>query len=394
MGFYYFCTPLTFITLVRGMSVLKAATLPIAGILFLRLFVANRSDLRFNSVHLFYTFHLLYLASTLLFFRGGESTTVVKDIALALAVALMATCRIYTQAERRIVCYAWLLVGVICMALCFSSNETIYGDRTTIIVLGSEEDPNFFCIYFIFPVLFAMEQLVKKTRLRYLALPYLALIFYAILRTGSRGGLLAVLAGVAAYIMLVVKNPKTKIKIIVAALVVVVVVIFVVLPLLPEALKERYSLASIQEDKGSGRFDIWSFLVSYVFSDAAALVHGFGVTSTIDIMTEFGFLNTYAHNQWIQALFDQGLIGLLLYTGLLGSCFFRNIKNNPLFSCAIVAIFVFSMSLSFYTHKQYLNIFMMCAMNFQPSVEPTAKKASTVQNPPERSEPPFDCQTI
>ncbi len=395
VSFYYFCMPLTFITLVRGMSVLKAATLPVAGILFLRLFVAKKCEMRFNSVHLFYTLHLLYLASTLFFFQGSESSTIVKDIALALAVTVMATCRIYNQAERRLVSYAWLLVGIICMYLCFSSKETIYGDRTTIIVMGSEEDPNFFCIYFIFPVLFAMEQLVQKTKLRYLALPYLALIFYAILRTGSRGGLIAVLAGVFAYVMLVVRNPKTKLKILVAILIVAVLVVFVVLPLLPEALKERYSLEQIQQDKGSGRFTIWSYLLNEVFSDASALVHGFGVCSTIEIMTEAGFLNTFAHNQWIQTLFDQGLIGLILYTSLMGACFFRNIKENPLFSCAIVAIFVFSLSLSFYTHKQYLNVFMMCAMNFQPAVsKKAAEQVGPSLNPQERSESPLDCKAV
>lgn len=392
--FYYFCMPLTFITLIPGMSVLKAATLPVAGILFLRLFVAKNNEMRFNSVHLFYTLHLLFLASTLLFFRGSESMTVVKDIALALVVTIMATCRIYNQKERQLVAYTWLLVGIVCMALCFSSNQTIYGDRTTIIVMGSEEDPNFFCIYFIFPVLFAMEQLVQKTKLRFIAPVYLALTFYAILRTGSRGGLAAIVISMLAYIMLVVKNPKTKLKILIALLIVAFVIVFVVLPLLPDMLKERYSLEQIQEDKGSGRFDIWGFLINYVFSDAQALVHGFGVCATIEIMTENGFLNTYAHNQWIQALFDQGLIGLLLYTSLMASSFFRNIKNNPLFSCAIVAIFAFSLSLSFYTHKQYLNVFMMCAMNFRPLMAQGPKTTSAPVDSTERSELPIDCKAV
>ena len=167
VGLYYLCLPLTFITLLPGMSALKAVTFPIAGFLALYRLLPQSRKICLNSVHLFYTLQLLFMAGTLLFYRGPESATVVKDVSLALLVTLLATCRVYNQAERRLFSRIWLLVGLICMLLCLFSKKAIDGGRTVIVVLGSEEDPNFFCMYFIFPVLFALESLTRKTKFRF-----------------------------------------------------------------------------------------------------------------------------------------------------------------------------------------------------------------------------------
>ena len=253
VGLYYLCLPLTFITLLPGMSALKAVTFPIAGFLALYRLLPQSRKICLNSVHLFYTLQLLFMAGTLLFYRGPESATVVKDVSLALLVTLLATCRVYNQAERRLFSRIWLLVGLICMLLCLFSKKAIDGGRTVIVVLGSEEDPNFFCMYFIFPVLFALEPLTRKTKFRFLTVPSLILVFYAILRTGSRGGLAAILAGVLAFIFLAIRSPKARLSALLLLLLVALVILFIVLPLLPEAVRQRYSPAQIWEDQGSGR---------------------------------------------------------------------------------------------------------------------------------------------
>ena len=55
VGFYYLCLPLTFITLLPGMSALKAVTFPIAGFLALYRLLPQSRKICPNSVHLFYT---------------------------------------------------------------------------------------------------------------------------------------------------------------------------------------------------------------------------------------------------------------------------------------------------------------------------------------------------
>ena len=125
------------------------------------------------------------MTSTLFFYRDLESITVVRDVAFALFFTLLATCRVYNRLERRLLSHTWLLVGLICMFLCFFSKQTLYEGRTAIVIFDSEEDPNFFCMYFIFPMLFALEAWMQGRHRLHWPLLYCILLFYAVLRTGS-----------------------------------------------------------------------------------------------------------------------------------------------------------------------------------------------------------------
>ena len=368
--------PLTFITVVPGISALKVVTVPLSAFFLFSLFFSKERAISFNSGHLCYVLHLLYMTSTLFFYRDLESITVVRDVAFALFFTLLATCRVYNQLERRLLSHTWLLVGLICMFLCFFSKQTLYEGRTAIVIFDSEEDPNFFCMYFIFPMLFALEAWMQGRHRLHWPLLYCILLFYAVLRTGSRGGLVALVSGAFAYILVAVRKSPVKRNIFPAVLLVGIVVWTISIWFLPEALRSRYHWAQILADQGSGRFSIWSYLLGQICTNASALVHGFGICSTAGQLTAAGFLNTYAHNQWIQTLFDQGLLGLFFYAALMGACLFRNVRKQPLFACGLIATLVCSFPLSFYTNKPYLNVFMMCCMTFSETSPMRANKTT------------------
>lgn len=362
---YYLSMPLTFVTLIKGMSILKLITIPIAFFLVILMFV-GKHEVSFNCVHLIYALYILYAFASLLILNIDESVTIVQDMSLAFAVMIMATCKVYNQREKQLISYTWLLVGLISALLCVTSQSTIAGDRTVIVIMGSREDPNQFCAYFILPILYALDKVVKREKIIWLfSLPYIVIIFYAILKTGSRGGLIGIVCAVACFIAIGIKNLKTKIIIFTAIILVVVIFLGIIFPMLPAVVQERYSVERVQEDKGSGRFDIWNYLVQYVFEHPQNMLTGFGLCSTLQIMKDALFSNGYAHNQWIQEFIDQGIIGLILFTLLLAACFFRNIKSNLICSCAIVALIAFTMSLTFYTFKPYVNIIMLSAMSFE-----------------------------
>ena len=105
--------PLTFITVVPGISALKVVTVPLSAFFLFSLFFSKERAISFNSGHLCYVLHLLYMTSTLFFYRDLESITVVRDVAFALFFTLLATCRVYNQLERRLLSHTWLLVGLI-----------------------------------------------------------------------------------------------------------------------------------------------------------------------------------------------------------------------------------------------------------------------------------------
>ena len=150
-------------------------------------------------------------------------------------------------------------------------------------------------------------------------------------------------------------------------------------PFLYGFFQKHCAAAIVGADSSGSRerpFSIWSYLLGQICTNASALVHGFGICSTAGQLTAAGFLNTYAHNQWIQTLFDQGLLGLFFYAALMGACLFRNVRKQPLFACGLIATLVCSFSLSFYTNKPYLNVFMMCCMTFSETSPMRANKTT------------------
>ena len=60
-----------------------------------------------------------------------------------------------------------------------------------------------------------------------------------------------------------IKSIKGKIAFISVGLICTVFILTVVFPLLPEDVRERYSIETVAEDKGSGRFEIWKYLIEY-----------------------------------------------------------------------------------------------------------------------------------
>lgn len=246
-----------------------------------------------------------------------------------------------------------------------TSNETIWGDRTVIVVNGSEEDPNQFCLYFVVPILTALKIITKEKGIlkKLLMGVYLGFVFFAILKTGSRGGLLGVCTAVLVYLWFSTKGVGKKIVMLLLVAVAAVMAWTFLLPLMPEGVQKRLSVEAVQSDKGSGRFTIWKFLVSYAFnSNFKTTLIGHGLLSTETIMRENYFANGVAHQQLVQCFFDQGIVGALIYVTLIATCLLRNVKRNPFAFAALCSVIVFSMSLTFYTFKPMINILMLCAM--------------------------------
>lgn len=368
---YFACEPLTFITAFGGMSFLKLATMPILAVLVASVFISSTKykmkPLHFNMVHLFSLVYLLYSTTTLFYYKTDSAKVQLKDLYLAYFVLILATCRPLNKKEKNLVYYAWLFVGVVCFYLVNSSNETIYGDRTVIIINGSYEDPNQFCAYFIMPLLSALElAFTKKGFLKkMLCFGYLGLMMYAVLKTGSRGGLIGLAVAIATYVFLQTKGAVKKVAMMITLGIVAVAAFTILLPYMPEGVQKRLSLEAVENDKGSGRFTIWQFLINYTLNgDFKTMLFGHGLLSTETIMRENYFTNGVAHQQLIQIFFDQGILGVCTFVPMVFSCITRTIKKNKMAFAALCSIIVFSCSLTFYTFKPMINILMMCALSF------------------------------
>ena len=289
---------------------------------------------------------------------------------LGLLTFILISARVYNDREKELIENIWVVVGIICIIAAFTSKEVVseVEERAVIKIFGFEEDQNQFCSYFIMPVIICVKRIVEKRKFTPLYLIMIFLIMYSILKTGSRGGLIGILFGIFAYIMVGIKSVKTKIAICVSSVFVALIVIFAIFPLLPDSVTERYSVESVAEDKGSGRFEIWEYLVNYTLQKPERIISGSGVMSSYEILFDAPdkkFRNGVAHNTFVQIFSDQGLIGILLFLVVMFSCLIRPLSTDKLYSCAFFALMAFSMSLTFYVFKPYLNILMMCAMSFE-----------------------------
>lgn len=364
---YFACLPLTVVSTPFG-SVLKLVTMPTVAVLSVRLLL-GRSKLSFNYVHLSYFLYILYTVLLLLVYHVELTTTTTKDMVLGLLTFLLISLRIYNDREKELMEWAWILVGVICIYAVLSSNEVMnkYEARVVIRIFGYEEDQNHLCAYFIMPVIISIRRIVEKRKLTPVYFVFILLIMYSILKTGSRGGLIGVVLGAFAYILLGIKSAKAKLVIFISTLLVALIVVTVVFPMLPESVRERYSVEQVEEDGGSGRFEIWEYLLGYTLESPDRIIHGSGVFSTYEIMENApqGFINGVAHNTYIQVFNDQGLIGLILFLFCVIACLWRTRRTEKAYMCAFLALMAFSMSLTFYVFKPYLNVMMMCAMSFE-----------------------------
>ena len=382
---YFICLPLTIITTPLG-SMLKVVTMPTVAVLSVRLLM-GKSKLSFNYVHFTYFFYVLYTVIQLVMYSSEEATTTTRDMVLGFLTFMLISIRIYNEREIDFIEWAWLIVGVICVIVAFTSNEVVseIEERAVIKIFGFEEDQNQFCSYFIMPVLICIKRIVQKRKFTLFYLIMLLLIMYSILKTGSRGGMIGIIAGAGVYIMVGIKSIRTRIAIGISAILLAIITVTIIFPLLPESVQERYSIEQVAEDKGSGRFDIWEYLLEYTFEKPERIIFGSGVLSSYEILANAPktFLNGVAHNTFIQVFSDQGLLGLFLFLLVMLACFMKPRNTDKLYGCAFLALMAFSMSLTFYVFKPYLNIMMMCAISIEgrlPSdkMKKYIKKRSTV----------------
>lgn len=259
-----------------------------------------------------------------------------------------------------------MTVGIICTVFGLMSKEVVEATRITLSIFGFSEDPNQFCAYLILPIIYTLMRLIKGKKGRFLYAALLMAMLLVLFKTGSRGGLIAIFAGVGFYILFGVENNKRKMQAITLIVILITVFLCFVYPTLPQQTRERFSIERVQKDRGTGRFDIWETLIYAVTKDPKAMIFGFGIGSTGSILEAANLNARYAHNQWIQVFCDQGMIGLFLFGYLIFFAFYRTVKKNPPVAAAMVSIVALSMSLTMYVFKPYMNILLMCAMNFEP----------------------------
>lgn len=362
---YFLLLPTTIAVNSSGNSILKLATIPI-GLYFLLTMLLSNRKLQINGVHLALLLYTLTVVATLFCDAGATSINYVIGYLLNAALYICLTVIPYNKAELELMEKIQILLLVILNALTLFSNGT-HADRTTLMIMGQTSDPNYFVGFFVFPLVIALKQLLSgKHPLLYLVL--IAVSLYSVFLSGSRGGFLAIAVTIAGFAFLYPSGFTKRFLFLIGGLVLILILWNVFKPVLPENIVERMSVAAVVETGGTGRMDIWKSMIREIVDHPEKLLFGRGITAMHRMLKQGSWVNVVAHNQVIQAVYNQGLVGLLSFLLLTGISFFRCVKRRKTVSIAIIGMMALSVSLSFnQTTRTFWNLIAYAAFAFPDS---------------------------
>ena len=362
---YFLLLPTTIAVNSAGNSILKLATIPIGLFFLVTLFLSNQK-LQINGVHLALLLYTLSVVATLFCDAGATSTDFVVGYILNAALYICITAIPYNSAELELLEDIQILLLVILNALTlfFSGTED---DRTTLLIMGQTSDPNFFVGFFIFPLAVALKKMVSgKYSLLYLAL--IGVSLYSVFLSGSRGGFLSIAVTIAAFAFLYPSDFAKRFLFLFGGLLLILIFWTVFKPILPEKIVERMSVEAVVESGGTGRLEIWGSMLQEIMDQPEKFLLGRGISSMHRMIKQGSLVHVVAHNQIIQTLYNQGLIGLLAFLLLSGIGFFRCVKRRKTVSIAILGMMALSLSLSFnQTTRTFWNLIAYAALAFPDS---------------------------
>lgn len=175
-----------------------------------------------------------------------------------------------------------------------------------------------FAVSVYLPFIFALKE--KKILKIILIITFLAISLLSI----KRSIILATLLAMLVYTLLLVDKKKI-IKYIFKIYTVIAIAIGIFVYQLLEKLVLNnviFRFKNISEDKGSGRSQVFSTLIDvFLNSDQSRMWFGHGFQGTRE------YVGILAHNDFINILFDFGLIGLFLYLGFIIAIIHVAVKN-------------------------------------------------------------------
>lgn len=233
--------------------------------------------------------------------------------------------------------------------------------RYTFGINGTEVDNNNFCLALAFSILFAVDYLAKKRegfKLYYIGLAALSLA--AMLFTGSRGGFLGLIAGLAGY-MWIYGEGRIKPSTTFFCSVGVVCAYFLAIQILPETLLARFTIASVVKSGGTGRTTIWlNALDAFWNGNPLRMIVGYGFGSFPRFLKFFCGRYKAAHNDFVQILIELGIGGCVYYVFCLCNALKRMKNERKPLNFSIVALLIIGgISMELFIKKMFwMGIFL------------------------------------
>lgn len=362
---YFLLLPTTIAVNSAGNSILKLATIPI-GLFFAVSLILTKRKLEINGVHLALLVYTLSAISTLFVDSSDTSMAYVFGYVLNAALYICLTVIPYNQAELEWMEGTQILLLVILNAITLLS-DGIEDDRTTLMILGQTSDPNYFVGFFVFPLTVALKKMVSGKH-AFLYLLLVAISLYCIFLSGSRGGFVAIAVTIVGFAFLYPSDNVKRFLFLIGGCVLLVGFWVILKPLLPENIIERMTVDAVMETGGTGRIDLWKSMLQTITKEPDKLLFGRGIRALHRFLRDGVWRESVAHNQVLQILYNQGLVGVISFLMLAGISFFRCVKSRKTVAIAILGMMALSVSLSFnQTTRTFWNLIAYAALGFPNS---------------------------
>lgn len=213
-----------------------------------------------------------------------------------------------------------------------------------------------------------MLPLIFLNKNNYIKIVGISIIIYTLVLSQKRTGLLAMTAFLLSYYIFYYRMKSEDIKGSLRRILIFTIAIVAIVGLLYLASKDLNieilnKMKRIKSDEGSGRIDIWMKVIESIKNtEINKLIFGNGFNA---VYYNLG-MNLSAHNDFLEIIYDYGILGIFLYILMLGQLSKRGFqllkeKNYlaPSFLASIVFILVFSISSHAVIYPTYFLVFCL-----------------------------------
>ncbi len=234
-----------------------------------------------------------------------------------------------------------ILMGIIiAVILCTTSSTMVVQgewltdtERSILVIGGVQIDPNYASILMIPAAAYSFKVFMQKAysvKYKFIAMLCLLAIIYALLRSGSRGGMIAIFACILFYYIR--SKEKTSRKVLMLAISVSFVIMFIpyLMQLLPDSIANRFTITKIISSSGAERTVLWRVLLENLLSNPLAFLFGHGYNAALD------YLGIASHNYFLDVLYNGGVVQFLILLIFYWKLFKTANKNKNAFVQSIL----------------------------------------------------------
>lgn len=221
-------------------------------------------------------------------------------------------------------------------------------------------DPNYLCMGFCLPISYLLKDIVNKKRV-IINIFFMICLFFIIILTGSRGGVLAN-ATVLFFGLLLFNDAKniTRMFFLLLGLLGFMIIFQYYANYIPQEVIQRFSIEHLAAHGGSGRDYIWRYALNkYETSSMFQHIFGYGIAEF-----RFGNMLRVAHNIFIQSLYEGGILGVILLIVAILNLLYCSFKINKVAFCALLGLIVGSMSIDIISSRAMWFTFFYCTLDF------------------------------